>query len=261
MSSRKGLRQRVVVLDSVLRSREHLRRAIRALGHAPLVFEALEELTPLRGMESRCSMMCLGLPPTHIDRHTWIQKARGAVGPKVPVLFLARENLLKALQTLSGVEGDSVLVAPSSFAEVYNGLGEFMAQHGIPTVDDGLTWDPYVFLPSLESVMVDGAEIRLRPLEFELALEFFHNVDRVLSRDWLRAMTSGMVTDPSGRWIDTSVARLRALLGLAPFRGSEWRLSNVRYAGYRLSRSQDKKHSKALAAASRQPQQWLESSP
>lgn len=245
MSSRSGLRQRVLVLDSVLRSREHMRRAVRALGHAPLVFDLLL----LRGTRPRCAMMCLGLPPDHIDLRTWVHKARSVVGAKVPVLFVTRENLLKALQMLGSVEGDSVLVAPSSFAEIYNGLGEFMAQHGLPTTGAGLSWDHYLFVPSQKSVMVDGAEINLRPAEFELALEFFHNVDRVLSRDWLRAMTSGMAPDASSRWIDANVARLRSQLGLASFHGGEWRLNNVRYAGYKLSRDHGRKHLSVSAGA------------
>jgi DNA-binding response OmpR family regulator len=237
-----------------------VRRAIRALGHAPLVFDDLEELLLLRGTRARCSMMCLGLPPDHIDLHTWVHKARSAIGSQVPVLFVTRENLLKAPETLGNVEGDSVLMAPSSFAEVYNGIGEFMAQHGLPTVGAGLSWDHYLFIPSHESVMVDGAEITLRPAEFELALEFFHNVDRVLSRDWLRAMTSGMAPNASSRWIDANVARLRSHLGLASLHGGEWRLNVIRYAGYKLSRDQGKKHPKVPAAAQRHLQHGAESS-
>ena len=63
MSARNELRRRVVVLDPMLRSREHMRRAIRALGHAPLVFNDLEELSQLRGKLLRCSALCVGLPP------------------------------------------------------------------------------------------------------------------------------------------------------------------------------------------------------
>jgi DNA-binding response OmpR family regulator len=238
-----------------------MRRAVRALGHAPLVFDKLEELLLLRGAHARCAMMCLGLPPDHVDLRTWVYKARSVVGAEVPVLFVTRENLLKALQTLGSVEGDSVLVAPSSFAEIYNGLGEFMAQHALPTTGEGLSWDHYLFIPSQKSVMVDGAEINLRPAEFELALEFFHNVDRVLSRDWLLAMTSGMAPDASSRWIDANVARLRSHLGLASIHGGGWRLNNVRYAGYKLSKEHGKKHTKVLAAARRPLQHRPESSP
>lgn len=109
-------------------------------------------------------------------------------------------------------------------------------------------------------MVVDGAEISLRPAGFELALEFFHNVDRVLSRDWLRAMTAGMATDASSRWIDANVARLRSHLGLASFHGGEWRLNNVRYAGYKLSKQHGKKHPKVFAATQRHPQHQPESS-
>ncbi len=238
-----------------------MRRAVRALGHAPLVFDNLEELMLMRGTRARCSLMCLGLPPDHIDLHTWVQKARSVVGASVPVLFVTRENLLKALQSLGSVEGDSLLVAPSSFAEVYNALCTFMAQHGVHTIGSGLSWDQYVFIPSQVSVMIDGTEISLGPVEFELALEFFHNVDRVLSRDWLRAMTSGMFPDAPSRWIDANVARLRSNLGLASFKAGEWRLHNVRYAGYKLSKDHGKKQPKTLSVMQDQLQHQSEPSP
>ena len=55
MPAKNNLSHRVLVLDPVLRTREHLRRAVRALGHAPLLFNDAEELLPLRGGLQRCA--------------------------------------------------------------------------------------------------------------------------------------------------------------------------------------------------------------
>lgn len=241
MSARNELRRRVAVLDPVLRSREHMRRAIRALGHAPLVFNDLEELAPLRGSQLRCSALCVGLPPNPLEQQAWIRAARNLIGPGVPLLFLARENPLKATESLRCTAGDLVLAAPASFADVYKGMKAFFTQHALGTDDSGLEWGGYRFVPSRETVVIDGLEISMRPLDFELALEFFHNIDRVLSRDWLRTMASGLAPETGGRWLDASVGRLRSQLGLIAFHGCEWKLSTIRYAGFKLSRSPGKR--------------------
>ena len=261
MPARKPLRRRVVVLDPTLRSREHLRRAIRALGHTPLVFNDLEELAPLRGSLLRCSALCLGLPLEPADLQTWVRAARSVVPADVPLLFLTRENPLRTPGALRCGAGDLVLAAPACFADVYNGLKEFLAQHGIAATNTELAWGGYRFVPSSESVLFDDNEIHMRPLDFELALEFFHNVNCVLSREWLRTMVSGLVRDAGGRWLDASVTRLRNQLGLTGFEGCEWQLSSIRYGGFKLGRNYGRKNSIGLAAAARQPLLQRDSSP
>jgi DNA-binding response OmpR family regulator len=251
MSAGNELRRRVAVLDPMLRSREHMRRAIRALGHAPLVFNDLEELIPLRGKLLRCSALCVGLPPNPLDQQAWIRAARNLIAPEVPLLFIARENPLKAAETLRCTTGDLVLAAPSSFADVYKGMKAFLAQHALAVDDSGLEWGGYRFVPAKESVVLDGFEVCMRPLDFELALEFFHNIDRVLSRDWLRTMASGLAPETGGRWLDASVGRLRSQLGLIAFHGCEWKLSTIRYAGFKLSRSPGKKTSSLVSMSAR----------
>ncbi len=254
MSASNELRRRVAVLDPMPRSREHMRRTIRALGHAPLVFNDLEELLPLRGSLLRCSALCVGLPQNPLEQQAWIRAARSLVAPGVPLLFLARENPVKAAETLRCSAGDVVLAAPTSFADVYKGMRAFFAQHGLAAEDAGLEWGGYRFLPSKESVVLDGTEIGMRPLDFELALEFFHNIEHVLSREWLRIMAAGLAPETGGRWLDASVGRLRIQLGLIAFHGCEWKLSTIRYAGFKLSRSPGKKAPRLVTLSAREPQ-------
>ncbi|WP_082517563.1 winged helix-turn-helix domain-containing protein [Variovorax sp. Root318D1] len=236
-ASKQPPHQRVGVLDPVFRTREHMRRTIRAFGHAPLIFEDLQELLFLPTASLRCSAMCIGLPRRRADLATWISGARNAVGPNVPLLFLTRENLLKPLESLGCNEIDLLVAAPSSFSDVYVGLEGCMARHALAPTGPGLEWGGYRFKPSTKSVMVDEEEIRLSPLEFELALEFFHNVGQVLSRQYLLTMASSLAPSESGRWLNACIARLRDKLNLGVSRGCEWRLVHIRGQGYRLSRS------------------------
>ncbi|OUL99158.1 hypothetical protein A8M77_28000 [Variovorax sp. JS1663] len=223
-----------------------MRRAVRALGYAPLVFNDLEELLPLREGLLRCAAVCLGLPHYPAEVQAWVRAARSVVAAGAPMLFLTRENPLKAPGALRCAEGDLVLAAPTCFADVHNGLKSFLTQHSMAPAITGLTWGAYRFVPARESVVFDDIEVHLRPVDFELALEFFHNTNRVLSRDWLRTMASGLIPDAGGRWLDASVARLRTHLGLATFEGCEWQLSSIRYGGFKLSRHHGRKTAKPV---------------
>ncbi len=248
------LRRRVVVIDPVLRTREHLRRAVRALGHAPLVFNELEELLTLREGLTRCSILCLGVPHDQSQVHSWVRVARSVVGADVPVLFITRDNPMKAPGVLRCTERDLLIAAPVCFADVHEGLKSFLIQHGIPTDPAGLTWGGYRFVPSRESVAFDDTEIHMRPMDFEIALELFHNINSVLSREWLRSMSAGLSPETGGRWLDAAVSRLRSQLVLGAFEGCEWQLSTIRYGGFKLSRVQGKKTAKLILLPDARPQ-------
>jgi DNA-binding response OmpR family regulator len=172
MASRHGLRQRIVIVDPVLVTREHLRRAVWALGHAPLVFESMEELLGVGSNSPRCALMCLGLPPKAREVGPCIQVARRVFGSTIPALLVAREGASKSARVQGAMPGDEVLAAPADFDDIYKRVAEFMMRSGLPTAGYGLTLGDFCFIPSSGSVRVDGVEIRLNPLDFELAMEF-----------------------------------------------------------------------------------------
>jgi len=249
-ASKQQLHQRVAVLDPVFRTREHMRRTIRALGHAPLIFEDPQELLFLHNASLRCSAVCIGVPRRRVDLPHWIRGARNAVGPDVPLLFLTRDNLLKPIESLACSERDLLVAAPSSFADVYLGLQGCMARHSLAATGPGLEWGDYRFVPSKQTVFLDEEEIKLPPLDFELALEFFHNIDRVLTRQWLIGMAASLAPESTGRWVSACVSRLRDKLDLAGGRGCEWRLVHVRGLGYKLTQTGSAVAKKAAATES-----------
>ncbi|MEO8599609.1 MAG: helix-turn-helix domain-containing protein, partial [bacterium] len=79
---------------------------------------------------------------------------------------------------------------------------------------------------------LDGALIALTKKEFDLALLFFRNINRPLSRATiLESVWSSNIEIPS-RTIDTHVSRVRSKLHLRPENG--FRLTPVYSYGYRL---------------------------
>ena len=81
-------------------------------------------------------------------------------------------------------------------------------QHDGPIEHDGLSIDP-----SRRRVRVDGEEIQLTPLEFEILLALARDPGVVLSRDQLMDRVWGYRDYAGGRVVDSHVARIRRKLG------------------------------------------------
>jgi len=81
-------------------------------------------------------------------------------------------------------------------------------QHDGPIDRDGLSIDP-----SRRRVRVDGEEVQLTPLEFEILLALARDPGVVLSRDQLMDRVWGYRDYAGGRVVDSHVARIRRKLG------------------------------------------------
>ena len=205
MHSTHGLRQRVAVIDTAPRPREHTRRAIRALGHAPLVFTSIDELLVAGPSTRGYALMCFGVPAGVSAIRPLVDQAREMVGREVPVMIATPEITPRALKSLGRMEPTEFLAVQSSFSDIYNALEELMIRERIPMADPGLGWGRYRFFPSCSSVQIARADVRLDTFQFELALEFFHNPDRILSRAWLQTMVTQPTDENWSEWLETSV--------------------------------------------------------
>jgi DNA-binding response OmpR family regulator len=94
------------------------------------------------------------------------------------------------------------------------------------------TFGEFTFEP-LSEIVSDGQDrVQLTSKEFELALVFFRNLHRPLSRAYLLESVWGRNPDLPTRTLDAHVSRLRLKLNLRPERG--YRLAPVYSYGYRL---------------------------
>ncbi|WP_448577590.1 response regulator transcription factor [Thermaurantiacus sp.] len=91
---------------------------------------------------------------------------------------------------------------------------------------------PYHFNRSTESVEFNGEIVKLTAKEFALALAFFENLSRPLSRTWLLESVWGTTADLESRTLDAHVSKIRAKLSLRAEMG--YRLLPVYSYGYRL---------------------------
>jgi DNA-binding response OmpR family regulator len=89
--------------------------------------------------------------------------------------------------------------------------------HGdVRTRPESVVLGPYLLRPSTSTVYFNDEAIILPKREFDMAMLFFTNPNRLLSRQYLAATLWGKIVDYQSRTIDTHVARLRKNLKLDP---------------------------------------------
>jgi len=147
MKWRHRLCQRIAILDEAPRSRELLRRAVRVLGHSPLVFESMKELLLTQGTPQRYALLCLGVSGNARDARFVVAQARDVVGTDVPVVLVANAGPAAISRMRTYLAGDDVLASSLTFAQTCVSLAAIMERRGMPTVKYGLTWGDYCFLP------------------------------------------------------------------------------------------------------------------
>lgn len=150
-----------------------------------------------------------------IDGFEVLRRLRGS-GAKMPVLFLtAREE---EVDRVIGLElgADDYLTKPFSLRELSVRVQAILrrreriesSSNGEPIEHEGLMVDA-----KRRRVEVDGSEIPLTPLEFEILLTLAREPGVVLSRDQLMDRIWGYRDHAGGRVVDSHVARLRRKIG------------------------------------------------
>jgi DNA-binding response OmpR family regulator len=98
--------------------------------------------------------------------------------------------------------------------------------------NDGFDVARYRIEPAARSISLNGAAIALAPKEFDLALLFFRNIGRLMSRDVLAECVWNREIPATSRTLDTHLSNIRQKLQLRPEHGV--RLTSSYALGYRL---------------------------
>jgi DNA-binding response OmpR family regulator len=161
---------------------------------------------------------------------------RKSMGTYVPLILSTSKRQVRFLSDLYSGTSDTVVVTPATFEGAYGMLESFFRQHRMPVPERVVGWGAYHFVLPLGKADVAGDEVRLRPIEFDLAMELFRNIDRPLSREWLRAMVWEKGFDLQSRSLDTSMSCLRRKLELHTGRHG-LSLQSIWGTGYQLSQA------------------------
>ena len=158
--------------------------------------------------------------------------------PELPVLLIAGRTPENPLAQFLAKSSADFLIKPVRASEFRLRINILATRHRPDAVkDDSLKLGNFIFNKRLMQVMLNGQSISLTQKEFELALFFFQNLDRPLSRAFIHEAIWSQDAEFSSRTLDTHVSRVRNKLGLKPSAG--YRLAPVYSFGYKLERLKD----------------------
>jgi DNA-binding response OmpR family regulator len=171
-----------------------------------------------------------------------------------PVLFLTSFDAESRVVSALGAGADDYLVKPFRGGELNARIQMLLRRHpstnpashansAVGSNENGETRTKLlqagVLVDQIDSsVHVPGqAPVKLSQKEYALAVLFFQNVGRALSRETIIHNVWGRGENIPSRTLDTHVSRLRTRLNLRPAQG--WRLIPVYSFGYRLDTRED----------------------
>lgn len=160
----------------------------------------------------------------------WI---RSNLGHSIPVIFVTNRSHETDLVSALQAGADDYIVKPLRQAELVariQALARRMAP--LPMQEAPFQCAAYYVDPVNGRIELRGAAIELAPKEFELALLFLRNPDRLFSRDVLSSSVWNRDIPATSRTIDTHLSNIRRKLQLRPENGV--RLTASYALGYRL---------------------------
>jgi DNA-binding response OmpR family regulator len=169
---------------------------------------------------------------TGIEILGWIQQSL-AVPPAVIMLTSrsGKDDIANAL----AAGADDYIVKPEASNVIAARVGAVL-RRAMPTAPQSaprvLEFGGYSFDRMTETVAFNGEEVALTAKEFALALLFFQNMHRALSRAYILQTLWNSVADLPTRTLDMHVSRIRTKLQLKPEHG--YRLFTIFSYGYRL---------------------------
>ena len=153
--------------------------------------------------------------------------------PALPFLIITGRAPDNTLAHLVADSPADFLIKPVRPAEFRLRMNILTTRHRPESIkDDSLKFGNFTFNKRLTRAMLNGQSISLTQKEFELALFFFLNLERPLSRAIIHEAIWSRDAEFSSRTLDTHVSRVRNKLGLKPAAG--YRLAPVYSYGYRL---------------------------
>jgi two-component system phosphate regulon response regulator PhoB len=222
---------RIAVLQSDPQHRFVIGGIIERLNHECIPFG--DGLSMSKSLSrSTVDMLILDWHSTGLSGLDLLKSMRSGIGERVPVMFASvdggESNVVRALSA----GADDYVTLPVRSAE-FGARVTTLLRRAYPAKTAAVTeLGPYRFDSRQQSVTVRGRPVQLSGTQFRLALLFFSNIGRVLSRDHIFAMVWGREFRESTRTIDSHVSRLRLALTIEPV--NHFRLQPVYKSGYRL---------------------------
>ncbi len=221
---------RIAVLDNDPQQRALITEALTGARHDCIAHSRIDHL--LAGLrEEEVDLLVWHWQPESEGLRRLRELRQGR--PTLPVLLVTGRGPERELAEALGDGQSDYLLRPVRRSELPLRARVLMAR-ARPDKLDGPTQDfgPYAFDLRAGRLLRAGQPVTLTQKEFELALLFFRNAGRPLSRATIHEAVWPKDAEFSSRTMDTHVSRVRSKLGLRPENG--YRLSPVYSYGYQL---------------------------
>lgn len=223
---------KIASLEDDLDQARRIQQVLTAAGYACTSYhQSRDLLAALRTEPYDLVLLDWHLPD--IDGDDVVRWLRTHIGARIPVIFLtnrsAEDDLVEGLRA----GADDYIVKPMRPLELLARVAALLRRSQITEpVDQTIEVARYRVDPAARVITLDDAAITLAPKEFELALLFFRNVGRLMSRDVLAECVWNREIPATSRTLDTHLSNIRQKLQLRPQHGV--RLTSSYALGYRL---------------------------
>jgi DNA-binding response OmpR family regulator len=210
---------RIAVLDNDTSQADLICQVLTGAGHQCHTFDNGKELLGQLRKDST-DLLIVDWQVNDVPGAELLRRAKEKMAPNTPTMFLA--GSASEDDIVSGVTAgaDDYLVKPLRRGELV-ARTQALLRRAYPSQNgaEQLQFGPYVFETRPGRLMMDGEQIDVTHKEFNLALLFFRNLGRPLSRAYIHESIWVRETAVPSRTMDTHVSRVRNKLRQRPENG------------------------------------------
>jgi DNA-binding response OmpR family regulator len=225
---------RIAVLDNDRGQADLVCQVLTGAGHSCQSFDSGKELLSQLRKDS-ADMLVMDWQVTDLPAAEVLRRAKEKMTANAPTMFLVGSSAEDDIVAGVTAGADDYLVKPVRRGELV-ARASALLRRAYPSQNgaEQLQFGPYVFETRPGRLLMDGEVIDVTHKEFYLALLFFRNIGRPLSRAYIHESVWVRESAVPSRTMDTHVSRVRNKLQLRPENG--FRLVPVYSYGYRLEK-------------------------
>jgi DNA-binding response OmpR family regulator len=225
---------RIAVLDNDRSQADLICQVLTGAGHSCQSFDSGKELLAQLRKDST-DLLLMDWQVEDLPASELLRRAKEKMAVNSPTMFLVGSSAEDDIVAGVTAGADDYLVKPVRRGELVARVSALL-RRAYPSQNgaEQLQFGPYVFETRPGRLLMDGEVIDVTHKEFYLALLFFRNIGRPLSRAYIHESVWVRETAVPSRTMDTHVSRVRNKLQLRPENG--FRLVPVYSYGYRLEK-------------------------